>query len=251
MAEICGIVSNEKITAGHEVYAMVLSAPGIAKEAKPGQFLHIKCAGLTLRRPISIASAKNGELTLCYEVRGEGTAWMAGLKSGGEIDVIGPLGNGFGALDSSKKALLVGGGVGIFPLYAPAEIFGGNAISVLGFRTGGLVVYEREFAGCGGEVHIATDDGSYGKKGFATDVAKEILDNCEIELILCCGPKMMMKAVALEAAKRGIKCLVSFEERMACGVGACLACVCRANGKNKRVCTDGPVFEAGEIDWDW
>jgi len=114
-----------------------------------------------------------------------------------------------------------------------------------------LVNFEKEFTDCGSQLYIATDDGSYGRKGYAIETVKEILDNNKMDIIMTCGPKIMMKGIALEAQKRGIRCQVSMEERMACGVGACLACVCKINGANKRICMDGPVFEGSEVDWTW
>ncbi|MCL2815861.1 MAG: dihydroorotate dehydrogenase electron transfer subunit [Oscillospiraceae bacterium] len=251
MIAACDIISNEKLTAEYEIYSMTIDAPKAAQEARPGQFLHVKCDGLTLRRPISIAGAKNGRLEICYDVRGKGTAWMAGLRSGDKIDFIGPLGNGFDVFGASRKVLLAGGGAGVFPLRFAAGILGDDAVAVLGFRTKGLVTFEKEFAECKSELHITTDDGSYGKKGFVTDAVKEVLDSREIGLIMTCGPKIMMEAVALEAAGRNIRCQVSLEERMACGVGACLACACRVKNSNKRVCADGPVFLGDEVDWNW
>ena len=247
----CGIISNEKLTDGYEIYSMAIDAPEIAEAAKPGQFVHVKCEGFTLRRPISIAGAGRGRVRLCYEVRGGGTAWLSGLGSGGKIDVMGPLGNGFDISDTSKKVLLVGGGIGVYPLYPVAEAYGGNAFTALGFRTKGLVTFETEFQSCGGGLYIATDDGSYGQKGHAAGLAEEILDNNKIDIIMACGPKIMLKAVAEQAKKRGVRCQVSMEERMACGVGACLACVCKVNGLNKRVCADGPVFEGDGVDFEW
>ena len=265
------IISNEKMTEDYALYSMIIDAPNIAKTAKPGQFVHIKCGGLTLRRPISIASAKNGQIRICYDVRGEGTKWLSELKSGGKgnkIDILGPVGRGFDISDTSKKVLLVGGGIGIYPLYAVAELYKENAAAVLGFRTKSLVNFEKEFTEitAGGQVHIATDDGSYGRKGYAVDLVKEILDNNKnsdnnkankIDIIMTCGPKIMMQGVAEEAQKRGIRCQVSMEERMACGIGACLACACKIKGETKRVCSDGPVFdifdisEGNGVDWEW
>ncbi|MCL2816699.1 MAG: dihydroorotate dehydrogenase electron transfer subunit [Oscillospiraceae bacterium] len=235
IVDLFDIISNEKLTKKseeHEIYSMLIDVPEIAKTAQPGQFVHVKCGNLTLRRPISIASAKNGKIRLCYDVRGEGTAWMSRLKSGEKIDMIGPLGKGFDVSDTSKKVLLVGGGIGIYPLYSVAEVYGENAVTVLGFRTKDIITFEKEFKDCGGGLYIATDDGSYGKKGYATDLAGEILANNKIDIIMTCGPKIMMKGVAEEAVKRSIRCQVSMEERMACGVGACLVCVCRVKGKN-------------------
>jgi len=250
MIAVCDIISNEKMTDEYEIYSMVIDAPLIAKIAKPGQFAHVKCDGLTLRRPLSIASAKDGQIRLCYDVRGEGTEWMASLKSGDKIDINGPIGRGFDISDPSQKVLLAGGGIGVYPLYSVAEIYGENAFVVLGFRTKGLITFEKEFTECGSRLYIATDDGSYGKKGYAVELVKEILDNNKIDKIITCGPKIMMKLVALEAINRNIRCQVSMEERMACGVGACLACVCKINSANKRICIDGPVFEGSEVDWE-
>lgn len=268
MIALCDIISNEKMTKDYNIYSMVFSAPVIAKIAKPGQFVHVKCGGLTLRRPISIASAKDGNIKICYDVRGEGTAWLSRLKSGDKIDIVGPIGKGFDISDTSKKVLLVGGGIGIYPLYSVAEEYKENAFVVLGFRTEGLITFEKEFTDCGSKLHISTDDGSYGRKGFAIETVKEILDNNKIaendknkiDIIMTCGPKIMMKGVVLEAQKRGIRCQFSMEERMACGIGACLACVCKIKDAenetftNKRVCIDGPVFdifEGNEVDWEW
>ena len=251
MAEFYEVISNKKIALGQKLYAMTINAPKIAQESKPGQFVHIKCESLTLRRPISIATTKPWQIVICYDVRGEGTAWMAALQSGDKIDVLGPLGNGFDLPDPSKKLLFVGGGIGIYPLYFAAEVFSGQSVALLGFKSKAHVSFESEFAGHTGETYITTDDGSYGKKGFVTDMLKEILDRKKIDMIMACGPKPMMKAVSLEAAKRNICCQVSLEERMGCGVGACLACVCKINGKNKRICADGPVFWGDEVDWEW
>ena len=258
IAALCDVNSNEKLIDGYNIYSMIINAPEITEAAKPGQFVHVKCGGLTLRRPVSIAGAENGRINICYDVRGEGTKWLAELKSGDKVDIMGPLGNGFDIFDTSKKVLLVGGGVGIYPLYQVAAAYKKNAVVVLGFRTKGLVNFEKEFESCGCELHIATDDGSYGQKGYAIDLVRKILDNKnnKIDIIMTCGPKIMMRGVALESQKRGVRCQVSMEERMACGVGACLACVCRVDGANKRICKDGPVFDinisgGSGVDWEW
>jgi dihydroorotate dehydrogenase electron transfer subunit len=244
---ICDIISNEKIA--QNIYAMQINAPAAAQCAVPGQFIHIKCGALTLRRPISITSVENDRLKICYEIRGEGTAWLANLKSGDKLDIMGPIGKGFDVSDLNKKVLLAGGGIGIYPLYMPAKAYGANAYAALGFRTKDMINFEREFKDTGCSLEIATDDGSYGKKGFVTELVKEILDNNKIDLIMTCGPKIMMRGVYAEAEKRGIRCQASMEERMACGIGACLVCVCKINGSNERVCVDGPVFEGSEVDW--
>jgi dihydroorotate dehydrogenase electron transfer subunit len=244
------IRSNEKLPGDHRIYSMIIGAPEIAKRVLPGQFVHVKCDHLTLRRPISVASAKNGRIRLCYEVRGEGTVWMSKLKTGDKIDIMGPIGNGFDISDTSKRVLLVGGGIGIYPLYSVAEAYGKNSVAAFGFKTKGRITFEQEFKDCGGDVYIATDDGSYGKKGYVIDLVREILDNNKIDIVMTCGPKIMMRGVAGEAAKRNIRCQASMEERMACGIGACFACVCKIKGANKTVCVDGPVFEGGEVNFD-
>ena len=246
---ICDVVSNESIA--HNIYAMLIDAPDAAQAMTPGQFIHVKCGDLTLRRPISIAGAQNGQVKICYEVRGEGTAWLANLKAGDKLDIMGALGKGFDLSDINKNILLAGGGVGIYPLYPVAQVYGAKAHAALGFRNKSVINFEREFENTGCNLKIATDDGSYGRSGFVTELAKEILDNNKIDLIMTCGPKGMMRAVYDEAEKRGIRCQVSLEERMACGIGACLVCVCRISGANALVCTDGPVFEGNAVDWDW
>ena len=257
---ICKVISNEKLTKAHEVYAMTLDAPDVVKSAQCGQFIHVKCEGFTLRRPISIADtqAESGQLKICYEVRGNGTAWLAGRKVGDIVDIIGPLGRGFdlSEMPNGGEILLAGGGIGIYPLYSVAKAFGKRAHAALGFRNGSVVNFEQEFRDTGCNVSIATDDGSYGQKGFVTDIVREILDNDandksqKIKLIMTCGPKAMMRRVYEIAKERGIACQVSLEERMACGVGACLVCVCRINGGYERVCVYGPVVDGNEVDWE-
>ena len=241
-----GIISNEIIAPN--TYAMVIDAPGIAQSARPGQFIHVKCGGLTLRRPISIASTqnKNGQIQICYEVRGEGTAWLANLEAGDKIDIIGALGKGFDVSDLDRKVLLVGGGIGIYPLYSAARVYGANAYAALGFRDKDRINFEREFyeTGCG--LKVTTDE-----EALATELALEILSSNKIDLIMTCGPKGMMRAMCDIAEKHGIRCQVSLEERMACGIGACLVCVCRIGGVNERVCADGPVFDGSGVDWGW
>ena len=243
---ILDILSNEKLTREYDIYDMLIHAPDIAKSAVSGQFIHIKCGDLTLRRPISIASAEGDYVRICYEVRGEGTAWLANRKIGDEIDVIGPIGKGFDVSDTSKKVLLAGGGIGIYPLYSVAQMYGANAYAALGFRNKNIINFADEFKNTGCDLKIITDD-----KGYVTELVKEILDNNKIDIVMTCGPKVMMRGVYEEAQKRGIRCQVSMEERMACGIGACLVCVCKVNGVNERVCVDGPVFEGNGVDWQW
>ena len=257
MIETGEIKSTEKLTGAHEIYKFTVFSPEIARSAAPGQFLMVKCEGFTLRRPISICSISGDNLIICFEVRGEGTKYLAGLKTGDTMDILGPLGKGFDISNQNLNVLLAGGGIGIYPLYAVAEAYKEKASAVLGFRSKSLMNMTADFADCGADVRIATDDGSFGHKGYVIDLVREVLDSKQIDIIMTCGPKIMMRGIAEEAQKRGIRCLVSMEERMACGVGACLACVCRSSEKDehsqvnkKRVCLDGPVFESTEVIFD-
>jgi dihydroorotate dehydrogenase electron transfer subunit len=176
---------------------------------------------------------------------------MSRLGEGDTVDLMGPAGNGFD-LDIDGRILLIGGGIGIYPLYSVAARYGKRADVVLGFRTGSLVNFEGAFAAAGAKTHVCTDNGSAGTQGYAIEKARELLDANVYDAVMCCGPAVMMRGVAEEAAGRGIRCQVSLEERMACAVGACLACVCdvkNADGSTgrKRVCADGPVFESSDI----
>lgn len=225
-----------------------LHCPNIASKAAAGQFVEIKCSPAnTLRRPISISAVEDGKLLLGIEKRGSGTEWLIDKEVGESLDVLGPLGNGF-SFDINGRALIVGGGIGIFPLYQTAKNLKGNCTTVLAFKTSSLVVMEEEFSACG-EVMIATDDGSAGFHGNAVEALLDAAKKESFSCIYACGPKPMMAAVAGAAKKLGIACQVSLEERMACGVGACLGCVCATVDGNKRVCKDGPVFDAEKVVW--
>ena len=246
MLEQGKITAHDRLTPEHPLYILKIHAPETATAVKPGQFVMVRCGELFLRRPISVCHAGDEIIWLCYEVRGEGTAWMSRLSVGGAVDLLGPVGNGFD-LEVSGRALLIGGGIGIYPLYSPAKHFARRADVVLGFRTAKLVNFENEFKETGAGVFITTDDGSYGTPGYAAGKASELLDKGKYDIIMCCGPAVMMKGVAEAAAARGIRCQLSLEERMACAVGACLACVCETRDGKKRVCADGPVFEATDV----
>lgn len=235
------------------LYDFIVKAPEIAREAKAGQFVHILCGGESyLRRPISICETRGGEFVrFIFEVRGEGTRALALKHPGETIDLLGPLGNGFdSSLAGDGIILLIGGGIGIFPLYQLAKDLKGKATAILGFRSESNVVMAQEFAKTCKNLFVATDDGSCGYHGFVTDILKNIAENNEISAMYTCGPKMMMKIVSDVAKEYNIPAQVSMEERMGCGIGACVTCTCRANGENKRVCKDGPVFDAREVDFD-
>lgn len=221
-----------------------------------GQFLQIKCGhSLLLRRPISICDWQEDEpenlLRIVFEVRGEGTAWLSCRKAGDVLDVLGPLGHGFGT-DRTGRYLLAGGGIGVPPLLGCAKNAWGNCTAVLGFRDAAHAMLLDDFQQACRDVVVTTDDGSLGRHGFVDAAVHEILEKeKDFTAILACGPRPMLKSVARVAAQHGVSCKVSMEERMGCGVGACLVCACdMADGTRKRVCKDGPVFDAGEVDWN-
>lgn len=222
----------------------------------PGQFVHIRCGeGLLLRRPISVCSCMEDEpddlLSIVFEVRGEGTRWLAGRELGDSLDVLGLAGNGFD-LKPEGRYLLVGGGIGIPPMLGCAQYTGGRATAILGGRSRDKIILEDFFREDCAKVLCATDDGSLGHHGFVDAlVRRELSEDRGYDGVLACGPKPMLRNVAKVAEEFGIPCQVSMEERMGCGVGACLVCACdMADGSRKHVCKDGPVFDSREVDWD-
>lgn len=252
--ESCKLLYKSEIAPG--IYNYTLSAPAIAGAASAGQFVQILCGDYTLRRPISICGfdAGLGILRLVFEIRGKGTAWLAQRQTGDNLDIVGPLGHGFPAADPAKKAVLVGGGIGTPPLLPVARFYGGNATVITGFRNGAAAILQEDFAAAGAHTVLCTDDGSAGFHGFTTQALEQHLAQNACDVVYTCGPKVMMKGVAAIAADRGISCYVSMEERMGCGVGACLGCTCKtkdAAGEPHmtRVCLNGPVFNAAEVDW--
>lgn len=247
--ELCKLISKKKIADG--IFDFVIESEKIAKEAQCGQFLHIDCGeGTFLRRPISICDAQNGKVRFIFEVKGKGTSDLSRYNEGDYINVMGPLGHGFEIKDSIKHPVIIGGGIGVFPLYKLAKTIK-NADVFLGFRSKDRVVMEEEFEKTANTVVVGTDDGSYGYKGYVASAMEQYLENHECDMIYCCGPKPMLKAVKQIAEKRGILCQLSLEQRMGCGIGACLVCVCETNNdgmdKYKRVCQSGPVFYSTEV----
>lgn len=251
----CRIVSKKQM--GDAIY-MVLAAGDMVRTSfrAPGQFVHIKCGdGLLLRRPISVCSCQEDEpedlITIVFEVRGAGTDWLALRQAGDTLDVLGLLGNGF-SLKRDGRYLLVGGGIGVPPLRGCAQYTRGKSTAILGFRSRDKTILTdllmRECA----KVMLATDDGSLGYHGFVDAlVRQELSQDHGYDAVLACGPKPMLKSVAAAADEFGVLCQVSMEERMGCGVGACLVCACKTrDGRYKHVCKDGPVFDAKEVDWN-
>lgn len=232
------IISNEKIA--KNIYKMVIE--GDTSEIKgPGQFINIKLEGMFLRRPISICDWTFNQMTIIYKKVGQGTALLSKMQPGAELDILYPLGNGYTLLDI-KHPVLVGGGVGVPPLYGLAKQLikqGAKPTVILGFSCKEEVFYEEEFIGLGADVKVATDDGSYGTKGFVTDVMDDS------DYVYACGPEAMLKAVS-QQAKDG---QFSFEARMGCGFGACMGCSCETISGPKRICKEGPVLVKEEILW--
>jgi len=337
--QICSIRTAE--TAARDTYDMTLDAPALAKEARPGQFVHVRLPGRTLRRPISICSADPdaGTLRMVFAVRGEGTRELAAMGPGEHLDLLGPLGNGFfipklaesesgapdpeavgaarggecpvpklaesesgapapeavgaarggecpipklaesesGASDpeavgaawgedcpvpepaqseagahgaAGGRVLLVGGGIGVPPMLYLAQALGGDCIAALGFRSADTAILTEEFRALGCDTRVATEDGSMGAKGFVPQCFPEE----GVSRVYACGPAPMLKAAAEYARAHGVPCEVSLEERMACGVGACLGCACRLLREDGteyygHVCKDGPVFDAQRVVW--
>ena len=236
----CKLLAARELSPG--IFDFTVSCPELAALAVPGQFAQILVPGHTLRRPISICSIGRETLRFVFQVRGEGTEKLSRYRPGDDIDILAPLGKGF-PIDPNKRTLLVGGGIGVPPLLGVAEALGGNAVAVLGFRSRGLVILEEDFKNTGAKVLIATDDGSYGYHGLVTDLAA----GEDFQVLMACGPGPMLRGAGALAGERGVPGYLSLEERMACGVGACLGCaVALTDGEGREyfghVCKDGPVF---------
>lgn len=243
------IVSQKCI--GTDIYDMVLSFPRGAKEAKPGQFIAMYCEDGTklLPRPISICGidAEKGTLRVVYRIAGEGTRLFSEMKEGDSLEVLGPLGNGFTMKE--EKAIIVGGGIGIPPMLELDKQLSCEKTVVLGYRD--ELFLKDEFESYA-DVVVATEDGSCGTKGTVIDAIKEA--GVDGKVIYACGPMTMLKALAEYAEAHDMEAQISLEERMACGIGACLGCICKTKKKdhhtnvnNQRICKDGPVFDAKEV----
>lgn len=253
--ELCPILRRKELAYG--VFEYVLHAPQMAALSQPGQFVDILVPGKTLRRPISLCEIDpaGGILRIVFEIRGEGTEILAQKDVGETFDLIGPLGHGFTISNPEQKAVFIGGGIGVPPLLEAAKAYGKNAAVFLGFRNAGAVILKEDFEAHGCNVTVATDDGSAGYHGLVINPLIQYADSHSIDRIYACGPRPMLRATAKLAEQKGIFCEVSLEERMGCGVGACLVCVCKTKGEDganhhARVCCDGPVFDAREVVWE-
>ena len=236
------VVSNEKLT--ENVYKMVLKGD-TSHITAPGQFVNIALEGLYLRRPISVCDVQGDELTIIYKAVGKGTRQMAEM-TGGQLELLTGLGNGYDLTKAGDCPVLLGGGVGVPPMYLLAKELikmGKKVRVILGFNTKSEVFYEEEFKGLGCAVTVTTVDGSYGVKGFVTDALKEM----DYSYFYTCGPEPMLKAVYKASVTSG---QMSFEKRMGCGFGACMGCSCKTITGYKRICKEGPVMEKEEILWE-
>ncbi len=245
------IIRQEEIA--DDIYSMWLHTDQIAVHAKAGQFVSVYCndGSRLLPRPISICEIdkKDGAIRLVYRVAGKGTAEFSSMHTGAQLRIVGPLGNGFPKKE--KKAFLIGGGIGIPPMLQLAKELNCEKQIVLGFRDELFLMDEFKQQG---RVYVATEDGSAGIEGNVLDAIRE--NGLDAEIIYACGPMPMLRALKEYAEKNHIECWISMEERMACGIGACLACVCQSkekdahsNVKNKRICKEGPVFRAEEVEF--
>lgn len=235
------VTGNQELAPG--VWEMSL-AGDTSPITTPGQFINIKLDGFFLRRPISVCDWDSRGLTIIYKVVGKGTAVMSAMQPGQELDVLSGLGNGFDVAKCGQRTVVIGGGAGVPPMYGLAKrlLAAGKAPSaVLGFNTESEIFYEDQFRKLGIETVVTTVDGSYGQKGFVTDALPGTYD-----YFCACGPLPMLKAVYNASSTSG---LLSFEERMGCGFGACMGCSCKTKYGNKRICKDGPVLEKEEIIW--
>ena len=251
---VCSVVESRMLA--DSVFSVTVECCEVARAARPGQFIGIKCGdGTLLRRPVSICRVDRGLVELVFEVKGEGTRWLSEVRAGQSLDILGPLGNGFDV--PRGKIIFVGGGIGAPPLLFAAEVArrssAASCIAVLGFRDAGRVILEGEFRSVCDDVRVATDDGSYGICGTVAAPLEELLGEGGYHAVLACGPRVMLASVASICRRFETPCSVSLEERMGCCVGACLVCACATLSSGvegmSRVCRDGPVFDACDVVW--
>ena len=248
-------IITEKKAIAREIYSFTIACPEVAEVAAAGQFVHIRANGYTLRRPISICGIdrEKGTLRIVFEVRGEGTAEIAKLNECDLIDMLAPLGHGFTVNSGFKRVVLIGGGIGTPPMLPLAKAYGDKAVVISGFRNSAAAILQDDFKACGAETILCTDDGSAGIHGFVTQPFSELAESGGIDAVYACGPMPMLKGIAAICKEKGIYCEISLEERMACGIGACLGCACRTVRNDEEyfahVCKDGPVFKAEEVLW--
>lgn len=244
----------KKTASAKGIFDITVLCPEMAALAKAGQFAQLLAPGFFLRRPISICGIDKqaGTLRLVFEVRGSGTEALSRLNVGDNLDLIAPLGQGFTVTEG--RAVCVGGGIGVPPMLGIAAEYGERAAAITGFRNAAAVILQEDFKALGCETILCTDDGSAGIHGFVTTALEQYLQSNKTDIIYACGPMPMLKGVAAIAEKYGVRCQVSLEQRMACGVGACLGCATKikrdGEDKHLHVCKDGPVFDSKEVVFD-
>lgn len=247
MAKIFDAEIKSNTAVAENIFRLELFAQELAETARAGQFVQVKLAEeFTLRRPLGIASAKNGVVKIFYRVVGHGTEVLSAKKSGDTLNLLGALGNGFDT-SVTGRILLVGGGMGLAPLLSVAEKAGAVDVLIGGRNKGEVEFWIKEFKPEVGKVFITTDDGSFGSLGFVTTLLPEVLDYEDFAAIYTCGPEIMMRGVAQIAGENNIPCKVSLERRMACGLGVCLSCSIDTASGRRKICKDGPVFDASEV----
>jgi len=250
------VVSAEALT--ESIIRMTVASEYMALNAKPGQFVNIKCGQgneALLRRPISICltDREKGTYDIVFQKKGTGTELLAQKKPGDLLDVLGPLGNGYDMDIKYRHIAVIGGGIGIFPLlFVLSESKAQVKRSYLGFRTSDLIVLEKEFRQMSSSLSIATDDGSSGIKGFVTDLLENDISHEKFDIIYACGPEPMLRKIAEISRKYDIQCQISLEQRMGCGFGACFTCACKTGAGDGQwqyvhVCKDGPVFDSRNV----
>lgn len=252
--ELCPII--KKVQLNPTTYSFTVQSQKAVQTMNHGQFANLRAEGKTLRRPISVCEFSREEqwIRFVFEVRGEGTGIISQKTEGDSLDILAPLGNGF-TIDPNERAVFVGGGIGVPPLLGSSKPYGGNATVLLGFRNEKAIILADDFKANGADVRIATDDGSFGHHGFVTQLLAQRLNEAACDAVYACGPIPMLKLVAAEAEQRGIRCMVSLEERMGCGIGACLVCACKTRREDgsetyRHVCKNGPVFDSREVIWE-
>lgn len=247
------VTSNEAVSA--DVWLATFESPEVASAIAPGQFVHLKIAtgrDFILRRPLSIYAANEERIEILYQLVGRGTRELALAKPGDRMDLIGPLGTGWEIPETPVRALLVAGGLGVAPLRMLAEALtrtGSTVALAYGAPTAERLTGVEIFHAAGCQVISCTDDGSAGTHGLVTLASGDVLGAGEVDIVYTCGPEVMQRAVAAQAREAGVRCQVSLERLMACGIGACLSCVVPTTTGQRRACVDGPVFNAEDVIW--
>ncbi len=247
------VIANRVVASG--VHRLTLFSPKIALQAKPGQFVHVACGfhhDYILRRPFSIHQSGEDSIDILFQIVGKGTAWLAKLKTNDSVDLLGPLGRGFQVSKSDSKVLMVAGGMGIAPMMFLASYLVSMKVRIyllIGAANKELFFDYMDLKRLARHIVAVTEDGSFGEKGLVTDFFDQVVDQSGARLICACGPKGMLAKVAQLSFERKLRCQVALEELMACGVGACLSCVVKTKSGYKKLCTEGPVLDASEVDW--